>query len=138
MSPEVEQKGGLPVFVTNATSDTAASPSNHDLESNRLHTVARGQQLPDYQDSKQEEIVGYNAAEMQDRNALTSEEEKKLLRRIDFRLLPLLALMYIVKTMDAANVSKAHVAAPQVLLTDRIAPRSRMLVSWAKAPPITS
>lgn len=36
---------------------------------------------------------------------LSGAEEKKLLRRIDWRLLPLLAAMYVVKTIDAQNVS---------------------------------
>lgn len=36
---------------------------------------------------------------------LTAREEKKLLRRIDWHLLPLLSIMYVVKTIDAANVS---------------------------------
>lgn len=36
--------------------------------------------------------------------ALTAQEEKKLLRRIDWRLLPLLSVMYVVKTIDAQNV----------------------------------
>jgi hypothetical protein len=35
---------------------------------------------------------------------LSRAGEKKLLRRIDCRLLPLLAAMYVVKTIDAQNV----------------------------------
>jgi hypothetical protein len=35
---------------------------------------------------------------------LSRAGEKKLLRRIDWRLLPLLAAMYVVKTIDAQNV----------------------------------
>lgn len=36
--------------------------------------------------------------------SLGAREERKLLRRIDWRLLPLLAAMYVVKTIDAQNV----------------------------------
>lgn len=50
-------------------------------------------------------IPGYDAELMQARATLSSDEEKKLLRKIDWRLLPLLALMYMLKTIDASNVS---------------------------------
>ena len=33
------------------------------------------------------------------------EEEKKLLRRVDWRIVPLCAVMYAVKSIDASNVS---------------------------------
>ncbi|PLB52109.1 pantothenate transporter [Aspergillus steynii IBT 23096] len=54
-------------------------------------------------------IPGYDANLMQARATLSSEEEKKLLRRIDWHLLPLLAVMYMVKTIDSNNVSNARV-----------------------------
>ena len=38
------------------------------------------------------------------RESQSNEEEKKLLRRIDWHLIPLLAVMYMVKTIDASNV----------------------------------
>lgn len=50
-------------------------------------------------------IPGYDADLMQARATLSSEEEKKLLRRIDWRLLPLLSLMYMLKSVDFSNVS---------------------------------
>jgi len=36
--------------------------------------------------------------------ALTAEEEKKLLRRVDWRLIPLLCMLYMVKKLDESNV----------------------------------
>ena len=59
--------------------------------------------LPEYDDF-QNAIVGYDATLMRARATLSTEDEKKLLRRIDWHLLPLLAVMYAVKTIDAANV----------------------------------
>jgi hypothetical protein len=37
--------------------------------------------------------------------ALTTEEEKKLLRKVDWRLIPLLCMLYLVKKLDESNVS---------------------------------
>lgn len=54
---------------------------------------------------KSGDIPGYDAELMQARATLSSDEEKKLLRKIDWRLLPLLALMYMLKSIDASNVS---------------------------------
>lgn len=44
-----------------------------------------------------------------DPSAFSSIEGKKLLRRINWHLLPLLAMMYIIKTMEAQNVSNARI-----------------------------
>ena len=47
----------------------------------------------------------YDSAASDISPTLSGAEEKKLLRRIDWRLLPLLAAMYVIKTIDAQNVS---------------------------------
>lgn len=54
-------------------------------------------------------IAGYDAAVMSARASLSADEEKKLLRQIDWRLLPLLSVIYMVKTIDAANLSNARI-----------------------------
>ncbi|GJC85396.1 hypothetical protein ColLi_08234 [Colletotrichum liriopes] len=41
--------------------------------------------------------------------ALTVEEEKKLIRKVDWRLIPLLAMLYLVKKLDESNVSQARI-----------------------------
>lgn len=68
-----------------------------------LHLVPRTEVLPEYDDS-QSQITGYDPTLMRARATLSSDEEKKLIRRIDWHLLPLLAVMYMVKTIDASNV----------------------------------
>lgn len=83
------------------------------LESNRLHFVARGEPLPEYDGVSDEQIAGYDRDLMRDRTTLTSAEGRKLKRRIDWRLLPLLALMYTIKTMDAQNV-RAHLVSTRL------------------------
>jgi hypothetical protein len=80
------------------------------IEATHLHVIQRGDSSLPYASEKPEDVInGYDASLMQDRGILSSEEEKRLLRRTDWRLLPLLALMYVVKTIDAANVSNARI-----------------------------
>jgi hypothetical protein len=57
------------------------------------------------QENKLEKGAFYDSAASDTIPTLSSADEKKLLRRIDWRLLPLLAAMYVIKTIDAQNVS---------------------------------
>jgi hypothetical protein len=67
-----------------------------------LHRAARGE----IADVKADETIqGFDAERMRARTVLTAEEEKKLMRRIDWRLMPLCSLMFLVKTLDVDNVS---------------------------------
>jgi hypothetical protein len=68
-----------------------------------LHFVPRRDELPNY-DFSEEAIVGYDADLMRARATLSDNEEKRLMRRVDWHLIPLLSVMYAVKTIDAINV----------------------------------
>ena len=57
------------------------------------------------QENKLESGAFYDSAASDVSPTLSGADEKKLLRRIDWRLLPLLAAMYVIKTIDAQNVS---------------------------------
>ncbi|UPK92896.1 hypothetical protein LCI18_003831 [Fusarium solani-melongenae] len=81
--------------------------------------VTRGDPLSSSDDGRGE-ITGYDDSLMRARATLSSTEEKKLLRRIDWHLIPLLAIMYMVKTIDASNVSNARIM-------DRGTPRNIMI-----------
>lgn len=71
-------------------------------ETSNLHVVQRGQLLDiDFDDS----ITGFAADRMRARALLTYEEEKKLLRRIDWHIMPLCAIMFLLKNLDSSNVS---------------------------------
>jgi hypothetical protein len=52
------------------------------------------------------EISGYDHERMKDRNPLSYGEEKKLLRRVDWHLMILCALIFMVKNVDANNVGR--------------------------------
>lgn len=67
------------------------------------HLVDRGQAVK--HGAKSEDIAGYDSDLMAGRSLLSKEEEKRLLRRVDLRLMPLLALILMVKNLDANNVS---------------------------------
>lgn len=81
---------------------TGSSPGAHPTH---LHVVERGSEkgLPE-DGSEQADITGYDPHLMRARAILSVDEEKKVLRRVDWRLLPLLSLMFVVKNVDIANV----------------------------------
>ncbi|ENH73363.1 Putative transporter C11D3.18C, partial [Fusarium oxysporum f. sp. cubense race 1] len=82
------------------------------------NTVTRGESIPSSDDIN-DNIVGYDGRLMGARTRLSSQQEKKLLRRIDWHLIPLLSVMYMVKSIDASNVSNARIM-------DRGTPRNIM------------
>lgn len=61
----------------------------------------------DYQSGEVEKGAIPDSVTSNSRSSMSGAEEKRLLRRIDWRLLPLLAAMYVVKTIDAQNVSQS-------------------------------
>ncbi|KAL2212637.1 MFS general substrate transporter [Sarocladium strictum] len=52
---------------------------------------------------------GFDAERMRDRSLLTAEEEKKLLRRVDLRLMTICSLLFLMKNLDADNISNARI-----------------------------
>lgn len=79
-------------------SSTDASSSDHEL-----HYAKRGEVLPE-PSSSQESIEGYDPTLMSGRALLTAEEEKELLRKIDWRLMALCSLIFMFKNLDSTNV----------------------------------
>ncbi|KAF4949485.1 hypothetical protein FSARC_13469 [Fusarium sarcochroum] len=77
-------------------------------EKRLYRTVDRGDTLSSSEDVR-DDITGYDNTLMKARATLSSQEEKKLLRRMDWHLIPLLAVMYMVKSIDASNVSNARI-----------------------------
>lgn len=83
-------------------------PIEAKVEQNGLHLVRRG---GDMLDSNIDacDIQGFDSDRMRARTLLTAEEEKKLLRRIDWHIMPLCSLMFMLKNMDADNISNARI-----------------------------
>jgi hypothetical protein len=74
------------------------SDTNHEF-----HCARRGEVLAEAS-SSQESIDGYDPDLMSGRTLLTAEEEKKLLRKIDWRLMTLCSLIFMFKNLDSNNV----------------------------------
>lgn len=72
-----------------------------------LHFAQRGEAFNDNVAS--EDISGFDAERMRARSALTSEEERKLLRKIDLRIMSLCSLLFLLKNIDSNNLSNARI-----------------------------
>jgi hypothetical protein len=86
---------------------TALSSIVTDNPSNDIHYARRGSIVND--EVVNSEIEGYDADRMRARTLLTVDEEKKLLRKIDLRLMTLCSVMFLLKNIDADNVSNARI-----------------------------
>ncbi|KIW66256.1 hypothetical protein PV04_08455 [Phialophora macrospora] len=73
-----------------------------------VHVVRRGEEIDDDR-SLESEIVGYDAERMKARTLLSEAEEKKLMRRIDWHLMPLCSIMFLLKNMDYQNAANARI-----------------------------
>ncbi|KAF7592241.1 hypothetical protein BBP40_000442 [Aspergillus hancockii] len=115
-----EKKDIISNIVPQESNSTTLPPTEQSLPGKQdVHTIVRNNDAPPEYDP--DTIPGYDASLMQARGSLSGPEEKKLLRRVDWHLLPLLALMYMVKTVDMSNVSNARVmdkGTPQNILTE--------------------
>lgn len=89
--------------VERTAATTTSSRELSNLEGELLHFVPRNEVLSD-NDHSREAIIGYDADQMRARATLSYEEEKKLLHRIDWHLLPLLSIMYMIKSIGASSV----------------------------------
>jgi hypothetical protein len=80
--------------------DAPAEPSN-------LTLFRRGEQIDDATASRT--VDGFDAARMRDRSLLTAEEEKALMRRVDWRIMTICSLLFLMKNLDADNISNARI-----------------------------
>ncbi|KXT07196.1 hypothetical protein AC578_2470 [Pseudocercospora eumusae] len=92
------------VGVTVAVPKVLASTN----DGKELHFARRGDDAggSDYDES---EIQGFDAERMRARTLLSAAEEKKLLRRIDWHIMPLCSLMFLLKNLDSDNISNARI-----------------------------
>jgi hypothetical protein len=102
MATNINKTGG--VVSSQPPSDLKDSPALTD----GLHYARRGGDVVG-SDVDSEDIQGFDADRMRARTLLTTEEEKKLLRRIDWHIMPLCSIMFLLKNMDAENVSNARI-----------------------------
>ncbi|KAE8393825.1 major facilitator superfamily domain-containing protein [Aspergillus alliaceus] len=73
-----------------------------------LHYASRGQVFRD-DNLDTENIAGLDAEWMGARTSLTADEEKRLLRRVNWHIMPLCTIMFLLKNIDSETVSNAKV-----------------------------
>ncbi|KAI8317532.1 MFS transporter prlL [Colletotrichum sp. SAR11_240] len=98
---------------TDSTLPTQVSPAEGDLHVQPRAAPIDGEAAA--------EIPGYDHQRMKDRSLLSYEEEKKLLRRVDWHLMVLCALIFMVKNVDANNAAHARImnrGTPRNILTE--------------------
>ncbi|KAI1862761.1 uncharacterized protein JN550_009908 [Neoarthrinium moseri] len=101
-----------------ATTSTSTEVLEHFSRGKTFHVARRADALSDTPDGSS--IADPDTERKKALTALTAEEEKKLIRRIDWRLIPLLALLYVMKKLDESNVSNARImnkGTPRAILT---------------------
>ncbi|KAK6957938.1 hypothetical protein Daesc_000728 [Daldinia eschscholtzii] len=129
------------------TSSKAVVDSSSSSVNDGFHHARRGEITDDT--SAGNTIDGYDAERMRARTALTAEEEKKLIRRIDWHLMPLCSIIFMFKNLDADNLGLTSDQyalvtvlyyipyivgeAPSNLLLKKFSPshwQSRIMVTW--------
>ena len=100
-------KSGMEHNKSGTVSADSFSPSD-DGGKHELHLVQRGGNVVE-SDIDETSIQGFDTDRMAARTLLTADEEKKLLRRIDWHIMPLCSFMFMLKNMDADNTSNARI-----------------------------
>lgn len=100
---DLKESSKSPLTVEEGLHSTEPKVDDHGL-----HLVQRGGELAE-SDIDDTSIQGFESDRMKARTLLTAEEEKKLLRRIDWRIMPLCSLMFLLKQLDALNISNARI-----------------------------
>ena len=79
----------------------------HDPEK---HVDLQNTPKPDNDQSSDEELVTVEAGYSDVLVELPPDEAKRALRKVDYRLIPLLAFLYLVAFVDRANIGNAKIA----------------------------
>ncbi|KAK5736137.1 hypothetical protein LTR17_007659 [Elasticomyces elasticus] len=82
---------------------------NHDVKATVLEYNA-GLNTKHAQDAKEGELITVDAGFSDVLVALSPAEERRILRKIDFRLVPLLAVLYVICFIDRSNIGNAKIA----------------------------
>lgn len=92
----------VPTVVSEGDESTKTVQSKDDL-----HFARRGADLDEA--IAVGDISGFDAERMRARASLTAEEERKLMRRVDLRIMTLCSLLFLFKNIDSDNISNARI-----------------------------
>lgn len=91
--------------VTPALDSASEAPSKDDTPAPTGITLARrGEEI-----SSAGAVSGFDVSRMRDRALLTAEEEKALMRRVDWRMMTICSILFLLKNIDADNISNARI-----------------------------
>ena len=97
MDPDKQATAGAEPVNTAATK----------VDDTGLHVVQRGAHVSG-SDIDEDSIEGFDADRMKARTLLTADEEKKLLRKIDWHIMPLCSLMFLFKVYHTLVLDSAR------------------------------
>lgn len=72
-----------------------------------VHFARRGELVDDA--TAAEGADGFDAERMRGRSLLTAAEEKALMRRVDWRMMTICSMLFLLKNIDADNISNARI-----------------------------
>ena len=93
---------------SNISSETA-SKEDHRVEpsAGNVAYAQRGELVDE--DIAAEGADGFDAERMRGRSLLTAAEEKALMRRVDWRMMTICSMLFLLKNIDADNISNARI-----------------------------
>ncbi|KAK7431305.1 hypothetical protein QQZ08_002076 [Neonectria magnoliae] len=99
----------IPITSANDSNGETASSENTQKQasSTGLTFARRGEQINDA--TITEGADGFDAERMRDRSLLTADEEKALMRRVDWRIMSVCSLLFLLKNIDSDNISNARI-----------------------------
>lgn len=104
---KASEPGTADVAVTPALDSSETASSDALNKDGNLTFAHRGQQVDG--SSSHNDIDGYDAERMRDRALLTAKEEKALMRRVDWRIMSICSILFLLKNIDADNISNARI-----------------------------
>lgn len=106
--------------VSDSTSERASNEVPETSKAtNNLTFARRGEELDDTIVGN--DVDGFDAERMRGRSLLTAEEEKALMRKVDWRIMTVCSLLFLLKNIDADNISNARIMnrdTPQNIMTE--------------------
>jgi hypothetical protein len=97
--------------ISNAVPESGLSSETASREDVRTKAVdvtfaRRGEVIAD---AAGQNADGFDAERMRGRALLTAEEEKALMRRVDWRMMTICSILFLLKNIDADNISNARI-----------------------------
>ncbi|KAK7453159.1 hypothetical protein Landi51_04154 [Colletotrichum acutatum] len=85
---------------------TIPLPGGDGASKDGLTFARRGEQIDELTSG---DVSGFDAERMRARSLLTADEEKKLMRRVDLRIMTICSLLFLMKNIDSDNISNARI-----------------------------